>query len=256
MDNYTVINEDCLSFLGKQDSESVDHINCDPPYNIGYDGGDDWDTFSSEEEYLRWSEKWINECARILKPNRMMCVWGTQKNDLFLRLKLEILNKTGLVSQNPIHWSYNWGGRTKKNFPHKNETAWCYSKGSEFLFNSEAVEIERKMEINIRTGEKYTNGTIPTTIWEGNLATTSLEAKESNFHPTVKPQFVLQRMIRAYTKENEIVLDCFSGSGSTAIAALETNRNFIGCEIHEKYYHSSIERIKKHDKSSLCDFFG
>tara|TARA_X000000950_G_scaffold154263_1_gene189281 strand:- start:1295 stop:1603 length:309 start_codon:yes stop_codon:yes gene_type:complete len=67
---------------------------------------------------------------------------------------------------------------------------------------------EELMKINVRTGKPFDNGTIPTTIWEGNLTTNSSEAKESNFHPTVKPQFVLQRMIYAYTKEGDTVLDC------------------------------------------------
>lgn len=249
-------NQDCLQFLENVPSDSVGHVNCDPPYNIGYDGGDDWDTFDSDDSYLEWSSKWISECTRALSPGRMFVVWGTQKNDLFFRLKLEVLNKIpGLVSQNPIHWSYNWGGRSKKNFAHKNETAWCYSKGKEFLFDSASVEIERKMKTNIRTGLPFENGTIPTTIWEGNLATGSNEAKESNWHPTVKPQFVLQRMIRAYTKEKETILDCFSGSGSTAVASLLTNRDFIGCERNETYFSESQKRIEKYMKMTIDPLF-
>ena len=108
------------------------------------------------------------------------------------------------------------------------------------------------MKINVRTGEPFTNGTIPTTIWEGNLATTSKEAQESKFHPTVKPQFVIQRLINAYTKVGETVLDCFSGSGSTAIACIETDRQFIGCELSKEYYEKSLERIHKYDPLGLC----
>lgn len=240
----TLKNEDCLDFLKSLDDNSVGHVNCDPPYNIGYDGGDGWDTFPSEDAYLDWSREWITECARVLKPNRMMCVWGTQKTDLFFRLKLEVLNQVeGLVGQSAIHWSYNWGGRPRNNFAHKFETAWCYSKGKTFFFDRTNVEVERKMKMNIRTGKPYDNGTIPTTIWEGNLTTASNEAKESNFHPTVKPQFILQRMIYAYTEPDDLVLDCFSGSGSTAVACINTGRNFIGSEVHKEYYDKSLERI-------------
>ena len=236
-------NTDCTTFLKSLPDNSVGHINCDPPYNIGYDGGDDWDTFSSEKGYLDWCKEWITECERVLQPNRMMCIWGTQKSDTFFRLKLDVLNTTNLTSQSAIHWSYNWGGRPRNNFAHKFETAWCYSKGKDFYFDRTNVEVPRKMKINVRTGEPYTNGTIPTTIWEGNLATTSKEAQESKFHPTVKPQFVLQRMIHAYTKAGDTVLDCFSGSGSTAIACIETDREFIGCELSKEYYEKSLKRI-------------
>lgn len=255
MSNINIENMDCLEFLKTVPDESIGHINCDPPYNIGYDGGDDWDTFPSDEEYLKWSKNWTAECARVLKPNRMMCVWGTQKSDLFFRLKLEVLNHLpDMVSQSAIHWSYNWGGRPRNNFAHKFESAWCFSKGKEFFFDRSKVEVERKMKVNIRTGEEYDNGTIPTTIWEGNLGTASKEAKESNFHPTVKPQFILQRMINGYTPEGETVLDCFSGSGSTAVASFLTRHPFYGCEVNEKYYRSSLERLE--DKMGLESFMG
>lgn len=247
MSDIVIENMDCLDFLKTIPDNSIGHINCDPPYNIGYDGGDGWDTFPTEESYLDWCRKWTTECARVLKPNRMMCVWGTQKTDLFFRLKLEVLNHLpDMVSQSAIHWSYNWGGRPRNNFAHKFETSWCLSKGKEFYFDRSKVEVERKMKINVRTGEEYDNGTIPTTIWEGNLGTTSKEARESNFHPTVKPQFVLQRMINAYTPEGEVVLDCFTGSGSTAIAAYHTGHPFHGSEVNEKYYLSSLDRLQNH----------
>ncbi|MBE8182142.1 MAG: site-specific DNA-methyltransferase [Candidatus Portiera sp.] len=248
--NPVIKNCDCLKLLKGLEDNSIGHINCDPPYNIGYDGGDEWDSFATEQEYLDWCKQWIEECVRVLKPQRMMCIWGTQKSDTFLRLKLDLLNSIqSLHSQSAIHWSYNWGGRSKTNFAHKFETAWCYSKGNHFYFNAEEIRIKRKMPKNIRTGEPYTNGTIPTTIWEGNLSTISKEGKGSNFHPTVKPQFVLQRMIKAYCPPDEKVLDLFSGSGSTAIACIATDREFIGSEINKEYYRKSKERIKKHQGS-------
>lgn len=252
---FEIKNQDCIDFLSGLDDNSVDYINVDPPYNIGYDGGDGWDTWPTEDSYLEWCDKWLQECARVLKPNRMLSVWGTQKTDLFFRLKLEVMNKLpGMVSQPAIHWSYNWGGRPRNNFAHKFETAWCYSKGSEFYFDRTKVEVERKMKINVRTGKEYDNGTIPTTIWEGNLTTNSKEAKESKFHPTVKPQFILQRMINAYTPPGGVVLDCFSGSGSTALACIQTGFDFIGCELNKEYYDKSLERLEVH-RPKLERFF-
>jgi DNA modification methylase len=127
---YRIENKDCMDFLSTVEDNSIDYINVDPPYNIGYDGGDGWDTFESEDAYLQWCDTWIRECYRVLKPGAMFTVWGTMKNDLFLRLKLEVLNKIeGFYSQNPILWSYNWGGREKTNFPYKFECTWNYSKG-------------------------------------------------------------------------------------------------------------------------------
>jgi DNA modification methylase len=249
---YRIENKDCMDFLSTVEDNSIDYINVDPPYNIGYDGGDGWDTFESEDVYLQWCDKWIRECYRVLKPEGMFTIWGTMKNDLFLKLKIGVLNNIdGFYSQNPIVWSYNWGGREKTNFPNKFEVTWNYSKGKKFLFNfhDDTIKVDRKMKMNVRTGKPFPEDkmkVLPTSIWEGNLATTSKEAKETKFHPTVKPQFVLQRMISAYSPQGGLVMDIFSGSGSMAVASMETGRSFIGCELHKEYYDKSLERLTIH----------
>ena len=107
----------------------------------------------------------------------------------------------------------------------------------------ESVEIPRKMTKNIRTGEDYTNGTIPTCVWEQNNHTTSKEY--CGWHPTQKPVVLLERIIRAHTKVGDTVLDPFSGSGSTAIATLRQGRVFHGSEISAEYYEKSLQRIEE-----------
>lgn len=241
-DRIELWNADCFELLKTIDDESVDFVILDPPYFIGYDGGKGWDSsWGSEEEYLSWCRRWTDECARVLKPNRMMVVWGTLKTDTFLRYKLDVLNHTGLQSQNEIIWSYNWGGRTKKNFARKHEIAWCYSKGEDFLFNADDVLIERKLKKNPRTGKDFSNGTIPTCVWEKNNHTTSKDFV--GWHPTTKNLDLTSRFIRAYSNPNDLVLDCFSGSGTTAVSCLQTGRRFIGSEKDEEYYEKSLERI-------------
>lgn len=240
----TLENKDCLEFIKTLDDESVDLVLTDPPYFIGYDGGKGWDKqWKNEQEYLSWCEEWSKECERVLKPNRMMIVFGTLKTDTFLKYKLNVLNNlSSMTPQNEIIWSYNWGGRSKANFARKHEFAWCYSKGDEFLFNSDDVRIERKQKINIRTGEEFEKGTIPTCVWEKNNHTTSKEY--CNWHPTQKPLEILSRMILGYTNEGDTVLDIFNGSGSTMIACQNTKRNFLGCELDSEYYTKSLERYK------------
>lgn len=235
-------NSDCLKLLSTMPSESVDMILTDPPYFIGFDGGKGWDKqWKNEQEYLDWCLSWTKECERVLKPNGMFIVWGTLKTDTFLKYKLMLSSFENLVSQNEIIWSYNWGGRSKSNFARKHEYAWCYSKGKEFTFNANDVLVERKMKKNIRSGHDYSSGTIPTSIWEKNNHTGSKDF--IGWHPTTKNLDVLTRMIKAYTNENDTILDIFLGSGSTAIAALRTNRKIIGCELDAEYYELMLERI-------------
>lgn len=242
---HKLFNKDCLELLKELPDNSVDLVLTDPPYYIGYDGGKGWDSqWKNEEDYFKWCQLWSQHCARILKPERMMIVWGTLKKDAFIKYKLQVLNEIpGIHSQNEIIWSYNWGGRSKNNFARKHEFAWCYSKGEHFIFNADAVRVERKQKINIRTGEPFEGGTIPTCVWEKNNHTTSKEY--CNWHPTQKPLEVLVRMIKAYTNEGDTVLDIFSGSGSTMIACQNTGRHFIGSELDVDYYNKSLLRFQE-----------
>jgi site-specific DNA-methyltransferase (adenine-specific) len=240
-----LVNGDCIKYLKTLKDNSIDLILTDPPYFIGFDGGKGWDSqWKTESEYLSWCKTWTEECYRVLKPNRIFAVFGTLKTDTFIKYKLEILNKiNNFHGQNELIWSYNWGGRSKENFARKHEYVWCYSKGKKFLFNADNVRVERKQKINIRTGEAFAKGTIPTCVWEKNNHTCSKEYV--NWHPTQKPLFILERIIEAYTNKNDTVLDIFSGSGSTMIAASLSNRNFLGCELSKEYYTKSLQRMKK-----------
>lgn len=236
-------NKDCLDFLSTLPDESVDMVLTDPPYFIGYDGGRGWDRqWETEDDYLKWCELWTKECVRVLKRGGVLIVWGTLKTDTFIKYKLYLSSIPEMVSQNEIIWSYNWGGRTKKNFARKHEYAWVYSKGKDFLFNADDVRVPRKMKVNIRTGTKYDAGTIPTCVWEKNNHTTSKDFV--GWHPTSKNVDILSRMIAAYTNEGDTVLDIFMGSGSTAVAAIRCGRDVIGCEIDPDYFERSMSRIE------------
>lgn len=241
--------QDTLEHLITVPDETYDMILADPPYMIGFDGRQGWDSiWRNEREYLDWCHQWSQECARVLRPQRMMVVWGTLKTDTFLRYKLEVLNSLPLFPQNEIIWSYNWGGRTKKNFARKHEYAWCYSKSKEFLFNGDDVRIPRKMSHNPRNREEYKVGTIPTSIWESNNHTGSKDFV--NWHPTTKNLSILERLIRAYTLPGETVYDPFAGSASTNIAAMRTGRMSVSTEINSSYYQRALQRIAQESSSS------
>lgn len=234
--------QDCMEFLRSLEDDSAGLIIADPPYNIGYDGGDGWDSPRPEREYLDWCQEWVSEATRVLAPGRMMIVWGSLKTDTFLRFKLDVLNLTPeLYPQQEIIWSYNWGGRTKKNFARKYEMAWCFSKGEKFLFNADDVRVDRKVAKSLRTGEEHTQGTIPTSIWEKNNHTMSRDFV--GWHPTTKNVEVLERMVRAYTNPGDTVIDPFSGSASTGVAALRSGRTFIGSDCNAGYVELSRDRL-------------
>ena len=247
MRKNTISNKDCLEYLKTVPDKSVDLVLTDPPYFIGFDGGKGWDSYwKHDREYIMWCMEWSRECIRVLKDNRMFVVWGTLKTETFLLYKIALNRTKDIYPQNEIIWSYNWGGRSKDNFARKHEYAWCYSTGKEFLFNGDDVRVERKVSKNLRTGKEYTKGTIPTCVWEKNNHTTSEDY--CGWHPTTKNIEILERIIRAYSNENDLVLDCFMGSGSTAIACKKTNRDYIGCELDKEYISKARKRIKSYDR--------
>jgi site-specific DNA-methyltransferase (adenine-specific) len=235
-------NEDCMTFLGKQKDESVDLVLVDPPYfEIAKE---DWDhQWESEAAYLGWCEQWTTECVRVLKPNRCMAVYGTTKTDTFLHYKLDVLNKMDMTYIGWIVHSYDWGGKTKKNFARKHQDILVYAKGDEWLFNGDDVRIPYKMAKNVNA-DKPNNplGKIPHDVWDCNLHTMSKEYV--SFHSTQKPLMILERLIKGYTNKGDVVLDCFAGSGSTAIACINTGRQFVGCEQDADYWRQAEERIK------------
>jgi DNA modification methylase len=241
-----LLNEDCLEFIKKIETESIDLVLNDPPYFKIV--SNKWDNqWVSEDHYLDWCRQWTEECVRVLKPNRCLYVWGTTKTDTFLRYKLEVLNKMGgMVYQNWIVWSYDWGGRTTKTFPRKHEDLLMYSKGKRFLFNKDDIRIPYKTFKNVRKNASNNPlGKVPTDVWEKNNHTSSKE--HCSWHPTRKPVTLLKRIILANTNPGDTVLDIFSGSGSTMIACRKSGRKFVGCEKNVDYFVKSLERVREYN---------
>lgn len=164
--NYKLECKDCLEFLKSLDNETIDLCLLDPPYSLGYD---EWDKqwYNQEEKYLAWCQEWTRESVRVLKDGGMLCVFGSLRNIVNLEYKIQTLKlNPQLWNQNEIIWSYNWGGRSKKNFGYKHEVIWCFSKGEYFCFNADDVRVDRKTPTNPRNGELYEKGTVPTCVWE------------------------------------------------------------------------------------------
>lgn len=192
--------------------------------------------------------EWTKECVRVLKPNRCFYVWGTTKTNTFLKYKLRLeADCSELQYNNWIIWSYDWGRRTKSTFPRKHEDLLMYSKGKTFPFNADDVRVPYKMLKNVRdTAINNPLGKIPTDVWEKNNHTASKEYVQ--WHPTQKPLSLLERIIKANSNEGDIVMDIFSGSGSTAMACNNTKREFVGCEKSTEYWKRSHTRIQDHKK--------
>ena len=246
----TIIHGDCIKELKKFPSDSVDLIFADPPYNMQLknalyrpnnskvDGVDDeWDKFDSFSEYDEFCTNWLKECRRILKNTGTIWVIGSYHNifrvgNIMLNLGFWILNDVTWHKTNPMP---NFMGTR---FTNATETLlWC-SKG----------ETYKKYTFNYRLMKKYNNNKQMTSVWQIGLCTGEERLKGDNgekAHSTQKPEELLKRIILSTTKNGDIILDPFFGTGTTGAAAKKLKRNFIGIEKEAKYITLAKKRIEK-----------
>ena len=240
-------NKDCLEYLSTLEDDSVDLVVTDPPYFIGFDGGQGWDCNGIVNTHiLNGVNSGQHSLFVYLNPTAcLLCGVHFQNRNIPEIRKLQTTSIM-LCSHHRMRLSgvTTGCGRSKTNFARKHEYAWCWSKGKELGFNDKEIRIFRKVnnkkyefrqkscwentslriqkqtkeqiaehkKIHIDPKTTFTDGTIPTCIWEKNNHTTSKDY--CGWHPTTKNLEIMERIVRGYTLEGDTVLDIFMGSGS------------------------------------------
>lgn len=231
-------NDDCIKIMKTFPSGKVDMIFADPPYFLSNDGlsfhsgkvvsvnKGEWDKAKNYESVDAFTTEWLTESYRLLKQGATIWVSGTQHNIFDVQ---RIMKKIGYKIINIIIWH-------KVDPPpliYKNKFKFSYefiiwaSKGKHSCFN-----YEKMYEVNNDEMQD---------VW--NLPAVQMNEKKFGYHPTQKPECLLKRIILSCTKENDIVLDPFMGSGTTGVAAKKLKRKFIGIEKEKEYYILSKKRI-------------
>ncbi|MEN9342998.1 MAG: hypothetical protein RIR24_585 [Actinomycetota bacterium] len=150
---------------------------------------------------------------------------------------------------NEIIWAYDYGGKAKNRWPAKHDTILVYVKNSkDYFFDSETVDREPYMAPGLVTPEKVSRGKLPTDVWWHTIV--SPTGKEKTGYPTQKPEGILRRIIQASSRENDVVLDFFAGSGTTGAVAASLGRRFILIDQNPE----SIDVITKRLQSADVEF--
>ena len=216
--NIKLLEGDFFDMINEIEDNSIDLLNTDPPYFIL---DNDWDTFNSLDYFLSFTEKWLKLVKPKLKTTcRIYISFSTWYQYDFYNIlkKLDFLDFT--YKQNII-WYYK-----NNNAPsNKKEYRYCYEPIF-YLYGKDAESLNFTYDTY---GEHQNN------IWE--IATPQSNFKEGKYHSAQKPLELYRRIIKTGSKENDTVLDCFAGSGTTGIICKELNRN---CILIEK----NIENIK------------
>ena len=236
MTELNLIFGDALVELKKLPDCSVDLIVADPPYNLGKDYGKTKDNLE-KTDYLEFSKEWLSECNRLLKPNGTIYIFMGIRYISYIYQILE--DDLGLDFQNWIVWHYTQGLGKKKGFSSRHDDVLVFSKGSNPKFNLDDIRIPQKFYRKINN----MRGANPGNVWEFSHVHYCNEKRQN--HPTQKPEGLIERIVLASSDENDVVLDPFSGSGTTLRVCQQLNRNGIGIEIHQEYVDLTHDRLSK-----------
>ena len=234
-----------LELLKNISTESADMIFADPPYFLSNDGitcqggkmvkvnKGKWDAGLSPSEMHIFNTNWLNECKRILKPNGTIFVSGTSHNIYNVgfclqELGYKIINDIAWFKINPPP------NLSCRYFTHSTETIlWAKKdKKAKHVFNYSIM----KAIGDPKPGKQMLS------LWK--ILPPKKDEKIFGKHPTQKPLELLNRIVLASTNKGNLIIDPFSGSGTTGIAAVNNGRKYIGIEFEKKYLDVSIKRIK------------
>ena len=243
----TIHQGDCVSLLKKIPDNSIDLIFADPPYNLQLNGeltrpnqtkvdavNDEWDKFESLAVYDKFTKAWLKECHRVLKNTGTIWVIGTYHNIFRVGATLQdlgfwMLNDVVWIKTNPMP---NFKG-TRFNNAHETMLWATKSQKSKFTFHYQTMKMMND-DLQMRS-----DWLIPICQGEERIKVNGQKA-----HSTQKPEELLKRVILSTSNVGDVVLDPFSGSGTTAAVAKKLRRNFIAFEREQFYIDVANERLK------------
>lgn len=213
-----IVNDDCMNILKQLPDKSIDLVLTDPPYGMNFCSNYRKEKYEhiENDDNLDWLSGWCKEINRIKKDDAhiyIFCSW--HKVDVF---KQEI--EKFFAVKNILVWE-------------KNNT------GMGDLLNDFAPKYEFILFCN--PNNKQLNGRRDSNIL-------CFSRTQNSLHPTEKPVELFSFLINKSSKENDLVLDCFSGSGTTAIACSELKRRFICIEKDKVYYEASVKRLENYNR--------
>ncbi|WP_455042908.1 DNA-methyltransferase [Leptotrichia buccalis] len=259
---------DSLELLKNLPDDSVDMIITSPPYCMGKE----YENLSDDEEsFIKKHKIILPEATRILKKGGSLCwqIGYHVKNSEIIPLDILVYNiittiniklkeekKPEMKLRNRIVWTFGHGLHSQKRLSGRHETILWFTKGDEYTFNLDAIRVPQKYPGKTHhKGKKKgkisgnPNGKNPSDVWNElvedvwNIPNVKSNHLEKTAHPCQFPSAIPIRLVKALTNIGDTVMDPFMGSGTSAIASIITNRNFIGGELNNDYFEITKQRI-------------
>ncbi len=250
-DNFVLYHDDSINFLKKLPANSVDMIFADPPYNLSNDGftvhagkrvsvnKGAWDKSRGVDEDFEFHLRWLQQCYSVLKQNGTIWVSGTYHSIYQCGFALQLL---GFKILNDITWfkpnaSPNLSGRY---FTASHETLlWARKdpKGKHTFNYQDMKNGAWHAEDFIKKEGKQMRS-----VWA--IGTPKTEEKKYGKHPTQKPMALLERIVIAASNKGDLIIDPFTGSSTTGLAAVKHGRKFVGIDLEKEYLDLSVKRYQ------------
>ncbi|MBW4474519.1 MAG: site-specific DNA-methyltransferase [Stenomitos rutilans HA7619-LM2] len=249
----TLLYGNSLIWLTTLADETADLVFADPPYNVKKAA---WDTFASQDDYIDWSLQWIQQAARILKPSGSLYIMGFSEI-------LADLKRPSLQHFQACRWLV-WHYKNKANLGHdwgrSHESILVLRKSASAKINLDSIRIPYgnhtlKYPIHPQAAtSQYENGKAhdrwtphplgakPKDVIE--IPTTCNGMAEKTGHPTQKPEELMRKLLFAASDRGDLVIDPFSGSGTTLVVAEQSGRHWLGCDINPEYNAWAIARLQ------------
>lgn len=227
---------DAIKKMQELKSKSVDLIIADPPYNLGKDYGNGSDT-KNFEEYIQFTKKWTKEVTRIVKQTGTIYVFMGFRFISYLYKILEKENSLNFV--NWICWHYTQGMGKKKGFSPRHDDILIFTNSKKYTFNLDSIRVPQKYY----RSRNNMRGANPGDVWGFSHIHYCQDNRQD--HPTQKPEGLIERMVLASSNEGDLVVDPFSGSGTTIRVCQQLNRNCIGIELNEDYVEMTKKRLSE-----------
>lgn len=233
---HQIILGEAIEKMKSMDSNSIDLIVADPPYNLNKDYGNKSDS-RNFDDYIQFTKDWTSEAKRLLKPTGTIYVFMGFRFISYLYQILEKDNK--MLFNNWICWYYTQGIGKKKGFSPRHDDILMFNKTSKYTFNLDDIRVPQKFYRSVNNMRGANLGD----VWEFSHIHYCQGNRQN--HPTQKPEGLIERMVLASSNESDLVLDPFSGSGTTLRVCKQLNRNAIGIELNEEYVENTKDRLNE-----------
>jgi site-specific DNA-methyltransferase (adenine-specific) len=262
-----------LSALLKDFAGQVDLIYLDPPFATGGQfvmGAASGlkmqpaycDTWADEDQYLQWLYETLALARDLLKDSGSIYVHLAHHMGQYGRVLLdEVFGRE--CFQNEIIWSYRTGGASQRRFARKHDNIFFYTKSlSDWTFNPRKERSymmhrygyrKSDFQIDSQTGQQFSL-VFPRDVWE--IPSVGSVTAERVGYPTQKPEHLLERIIRSSSNEGDVVLDCFAGSGTTAVVAEKLGRRWITSDASPVAIKTTRNRLVRHNAAFTLQAVG